>query len=267
MDDGTAQTGPQERDTIKTVRGVFQAFATRDLEQALAFIHPQVRLWVVTAAVAREGRPYVGHDGIRQYFKDVDRVWEAIELLPLEFEVVGDAIVVLGEVRARGPAGELRQPAVWTWRFRDGLVIDGRVDSDLRAARDALGLASTVEDLVRRYVATFNRRDIDEMIALTDPGVVTYPLVIPGVRRKYAGHQGLRHWIRDVVAGDIGYCVVVREVRQLEEQRWALLGELVIDEAPVSPFASLLSVVDGLVDEAREYLSEEDLLRQLRHLP
>ncbi len=264
---GREPTVPRGRDNVKTVKSLFRAFAQRDLEKALGLIHPRVRLWVVTAAVAREGRPYVGHEGIRQYFQDVDRVWDVLKLSPLEYEEVGEAIVVLGEVRARGRAGELRQPAVWTWRFRDGLVIDGRVDSDLRAARDALGLASTVEDLVRRYVATFNRRDVDEMITLTDPEIVTYPLVIPGVRRRYAGHQGLRHWMRDVVAGDIAYSVVVHEVRQLEEQHWALLGELVIDEAPVSPFASLLSVVDGLVDEAREYLSEEDLLRQLHHLP
>ncbi len=255
------------QDEITSVKRLFVAFARRDLDQALAFVHPQARLWVVTAAVARDGRPYVGHDGIRQYFNDVDRVWEHLELLPLEFEQVGEAIVVLGEVRARGAAGEIRRPAVWTWRFRDGLVIDGRVDSDLRAARDALGLASTVDDLIRRYVATFNRRDIDELITLTDPEIVAFPLVIPGVRRRYAGHQGLRHWIRDVVAGDVGYSVVVREIRQLERQRWALLGELATDEAPVSPFASLLSLADGLIDEVREYLSEEDLLRQLHHLP
>ena len=254
-------------DDITNVRRLFEAFAQRDRDKALAFLHPQVRLWVVTAAVARDGRPYVGHDGIRQYFDDVDRVWEALDLLPLEFEQVGEAIVVLGEVRARGAAGEIRRPAVWTWRFRDGLVIDGRVDSDLRAAREALGLASTVDDLIRRYVGTFNRHDIDELITLTDPEIVAFPLVIPGVRRRYAGHQGLRHWIRDVVASDVGYSVVVREVRQLEPQRWALLGELVIDEAPVSPFASLLSLVDGLIEEVREYLSEEDLLRQLHHLP
>jgi ketosteroid isomerase-like protein len=259
--------GPEAQESIETVKSLFRAFAQRDPERVLAYLHPQVRLWVVTAAVARDGRPYVGHDGIRQYFDDVDRVWRVLELLPLEFEQVGEAIVVLGEVRARGPAGELRRPAAWTWRFRDGLVIDGRVDSDLRAARDALGLASTVDDLIRRSVAAFNRRDIDELLTLTDPEVVMYPLVIPGVRRRYAGQQGLRHWMRDVVASGTGYSVVVHEVRRLEPQQWALLGELVIDEAPVSPFASLLSVVDGLIDEAREYLSEEDLLRQLQHLP
>ena len=55
-------------------------------------------------------------------------------------------------------------------------------------------------------------------------------------------------------------------MRKLENERWALLGELV-DELPVSPFASLVRVGRGLITEAREYLSEESLLREVGHLP
>ena len=264
---GSERAPRGDRGKLETVRSVFAAFAQRDTEGALAFIHPLVRLWVVTGAVSRRGRPYVGHEGIRQYFEDVDRVWQVLELSPIEFEEVGELIVVLGEVKARGAAREVREPAVWTWKFREGLVIDCRVDSDLRAAREALGLATSVEELIGRYVAAFNERNADELVTLTDPGIVNYPLAIPGVSRNYAGHQGLRNWMRDVLVHDIGYTIVTHEVRQLEEQRWALLGELVIHEDHVSSFALLFSVVRGLIDEAREYLSEENLLRNLRRLP
>src|SRR5207302_10658368 len=121
------------------------------------------------AAVAGEGHPYIGHAGIRQYAHDVERVWQQLDLQPIEFDDVGDAIVVLGEVRARGAAGALREPTVWTWKFRDDLVIDCRVDSDVSAARAALGESKTVEDLLRGYIAAFNRRDVDAMIALSAP--------------------------------------------------------------------------------------------------
>lgn len=255
---------PSGRERIETVRRVFEAFARRDVDAALTFIHAHVRLWVVTAAVARGGRPYIGHEGIRQYFEDANRLWQALELSPIEFEEVGEAIVVLGEVRARGVAGELRQPAVWTWTFRDGLVLDCRVDSDVTVARAALGESTTVEQLVHTYVAAFNRRDVDEMITLVDPAIVNRPSVLTSGSRDYLGHQGLRNWMRDVVSDDAGQQLVPYEVRKLEDQRWALLGEVTVAGEPISPVASLLHVARGLIIQVHEYRSEESLLSELR---
>jgi ketosteroid isomerase-like protein len=257
---------PGDRNT-ELVKQVFEAFARRDVEAALEWIHPQIRLWAVTAAVSRGGRPYVGHEGIREYWRDVQRLWQELNLVPVEFELIGEAVVVLGEVRARGVAGVLRQPAVWTWKLSDGLVVDCRVDSDVRAAREALGEAQTVADILRAYHDGFNRRDAEAMIALADPGIVSYPAITTRARRKYLGHEGLRNWIRDVVAADHGHTVAAREVRRLEEERWAVLGDVMIDEAPVSPFAAFAHVQRGLVSEVREFLSEEAILRQLAYLP
>jgi ketosteroid isomerase-like protein len=254
---------------IDTVKRVFDAFAQRDIERALEFIHPHVRLWVVTSAVTRGGRPYVGHEGMRQYFEDANRLWEELDLLPIEFDAAGPAIIVVGEVRARGAAGQLRQPAVWTWQFRDRLVIDCRVDSDVGAAREALGDAKTIEELIRDYIGAFNRRDAEAMIVLTDPNIVNYPTAISrGGRGGNVGHRGLRNWIGDVLANDPGHTILAREIRKLDTDRWAVLGELVIDQLPVSPFASLIGVSGGgTITEIREYLSEERLLRELGHLP
>ena len=257
---------PNRTPSVETVKRIFEAFARHDIDGALSMMHPQVRLWVVTAAVTRGGHPYVGHEGIREYFRDVDRLWEALELSPVEFDEVGAAVVVLGEVRARGPAGELRQPAVWTWKFTSGLVIDCRVDSDPAAAREALGLWETTEDLLRDYIVAFNRRDTDAMVALTDPEIVNYPVAIVAAR-KYLGHQGIRNWIRKLTASGQDYTVEAREVRKLEEGRWAVLGELLIGRERISPFAALVGVGRGLIGEWREYLSEESLLRELGHLP
>ena len=64
-----------------------------------------------------------------------------------------------------------------------------------------------------------------------------------------------------------GQRIAAREVRKLEAQRWAVLGELTIDAVPLSPFASLFAVAHGLITEAHEYLSEESLLRELDYLP
>jgi ketosteroid isomerase-like protein len=264
-----SEGGPSEsRRHVETVKGVFDAFAQRDLEGALEFMHPQIRLWVVTAALTRGGRPYVGHGGVRRYFEDATRLWQELELRPIEFDELGEAIVVEGEVRARGAAGELREPTVWTWKFRDGLVIDCRVDSDVAAAREALGHANTIDELVRGYITAFNRRDADAMVVLSDPDIVSYPIAISyGTRGGYIGHRGLRHWIGAMRANDPGHAILPREVQKLESGRWAVLGDLMIDEQPVSPFASLIGVSDGgMITEVREYLSEETLLRELAYL-
>jgi ketosteroid isomerase-like protein len=127
---------------IELVERLFEAFERRDVEAALALLDPAVKLLPVTAQVTRGGRPYEGHAGVREYVEDVGRLWDELELVPAEFEAVVGAVVVIGEVRAQGPAGEVRQPTVWSWRVRDELIVEGSVHSDLDAAREALGLGA-----------------------------------------------------------------------------------------------------------------------------
>jgi ketosteroid isomerase-like protein len=257
---------PASHEDIEVVKLTFDAFARRDADAALQWIDPQVRLWLVTAAVSRGGRPYVGHEGFREYWRDVHRLWQQLELVPVEFELIGDAVVVVGEVLASGPAGVLRQPAVWTWKLSDGLVVDCRVDSDVSAAREALGLAQSVEEILRGYHDAFNRRDAEAMIALADPDILSYPAPVSRARRKYVGHEGQRDWIRDVVAADHGHTVGTREVRRLDAERWAVLGHVTIDQATVSPFAAFARLDRGLVKEVREFLSDEAILRHLEYI-
>lgn len=255
------------RGDIEVVKQAFDAFARRDIAAALEWMDRNVRLWAVTAAVSRAGRPYVGHQGLRDYWLDVQRLWQALQLVPIEFELIGEAVVVLGEVRARGPVGALRQPAVWTWKLRGGLVVEVRVDSDVRVAREALGMEQGVADVLRGFQEAFNRRDPEAMIALADPAIVSYPAILSRARQKYVGHEGLRNWVRDVDAADHGHTVVASEVRRIEDERWAVLGEVLIDQAPISPFAAFARVDRGMVSEVREFLSDEAILSKLSYLP
>jgi hypothetical protein len=52
-------------------------------------------------------------------------------------------------------------------------------------------------------------------------------------------------------------------VRRLEQDSWALLGEFVIDGTPVGPFAALARMNRGLATEVREFISEENILREV----
>jgi hypothetical protein len=49
--------------------------------------------------VSRAGHPYVGHQGIREYWLDAEWLWRELELVPIDFELIGRTVVVLGEVQ------------------------------------------------------------------------------------------------------------------------------------------------------------------------
>jgi uncharacterized protein len=113
---------------IDVVRAIYAAFAARDLEGALAFIAPdcEIHLEGTARAAGREG-PYLGHDGMRQYFADVERVWDELSVYAEDFRVIPGSVIVMGHVSgvARGEA--IRRAAVWTWRVRDGRAVQVRV--------------------------------------------------------------------------------------------------------------------------------------------
>jgi ketosteroid isomerase-like protein len=111
------------------VQQLFDAFARRDLEAALALLAADVELWPQgTAQRAGRDAPYRGHDGIRQYFVDVASVWETLAVEPGELRVVAGGVVAFGNARGRGLDGsELDAPVIWVFKLQDGLVTSARV--------------------------------------------------------------------------------------------------------------------------------------------
>jgi ketosteroid isomerase-like protein len=109
------------------VKAVFAAFAERDVERVIDLIHPEVEFTPVTADLAGRTEPYRGHEGMREYFRDVSLIWDDLRLHPREFREVGDSILVTGRVTARSPSRIVDGSTGWVFRVRDGLVVYGRV--------------------------------------------------------------------------------------------------------------------------------------------
>ena len=83
-----------------TLARMYEAFNARDIDAALAFMHPAVN-W----PNAWEGGCLVGHEAIRSYWT---RQWAEINssATPIEFETLADgSIRVLVRVRATNPDG------------------------------------------------------------------------------------------------------------------------------------------------------------------
>lgn len=113
---------------LEVVRAIYDAFAARDLEAALALVAPESELHANgTAEAAGRSGPYRGHDGMRTYFEDVGRVWDELTLHADDFRVVPGYVVVMGHVTGRRGDAALRRAVVWTWRVRDGLATYVRV--------------------------------------------------------------------------------------------------------------------------------------------
>jgi len=106
---------------IDVVRAIYGAFAVRDLEGALDFIDAECEIHVdgTARAAGRQG-PYVGHDGLRRYFADVEAVWQELEIRAEDFRVIPGSVVVMGHVEGRGYEGPFRRAAMWTWRLENG---------------------------------------------------------------------------------------------------------------------------------------------------
>jgi ketosteroid isomerase-like protein len=126
---------------IELVQRVFDAFTHRDIDAMLELLAPDMEFWGPTASFARQGTPYVGHEGMREYFDDVAQVWRVLEVVPHEYRDLGDRVLVYGRAYARGQGGYISDsPTQWLWRLDGGQVVWGRVFTNKAEAIAAAGL-------------------------------------------------------------------------------------------------------------------------------
>ncbi|HYN51092.1 MAG TPA: nuclear transport factor 2 family protein [Thermoleophilaceae bacterium] len=123
---------------IEVVKAVFSAFAQRDVDGVLAHAANDVIFSPVTADHAGRTEAYVGHDGIRDYFRDVASVWDHITVTPTKFRQVGDTVLVTGKISAVAPGRLVAGSTGWIWRLREGKVVYGRVYPSAGAAIAAM---------------------------------------------------------------------------------------------------------------------------------
>lgn len=124
------------------VRRIFDAFNRRDVETVLRMLHRDIVFEPVSGTVMNEGRPYVGHSGVRLYFEHVAEHWQKLQVNPLQTRAAGVAVVTLGQVSGRGAGGLLdAAPTTWVFKFREGLIAQIQIFSDERLARRALAAA------------------------------------------------------------------------------------------------------------------------------
>ena len=115
-------------DEADVVRAIYDAFARRDADGAIDFLSPDCELDLAgTSRLAGHVGPYRGHDGMREYFRDVERVWDELVLHTEDIRVIPGSVIVIGHVTGKRQGLDVKRSSVWTWRVKDGRATSVKV--------------------------------------------------------------------------------------------------------------------------------------------
>ena len=115
-------------DDIEVVRAIYTAFAARDVNAALEHCATDCEFHMKgTASRIGRSEPYRGHEGMREYFADVERAWEDLRLYAEDYRAIPGAVIVMGHVEGCMNGESVRRNAVWTWKVRHGKATHVRV--------------------------------------------------------------------------------------------------------------------------------------------
>jgi ketosteroid isomerase-like protein len=128
------------QENMEIVRRSFEAFNARDVDELVNLSDPNAE-WLPFRAQL-EGIVYRGHEGIRQFVRDMDEDWEAFRIDPLEFHNRGDRVAVIGRVRALGRHStvDIDSLAGFVFELRGGRISGVTSHSNPQAAVEAAGL-------------------------------------------------------------------------------------------------------------------------------
>ena len=128
-------------DNVELVRGVFAAFAARDFDAIAPVLDPELEIRPAIAG-GPEGVVYYGPEGMREFWREVDAVWDEFLVDAHEFRDLGAKVLVLGRVHARGGESgiELDTAGGWLAEVRAGRMVRFQSFTDPAAALDAAGV-------------------------------------------------------------------------------------------------------------------------------
>src|SRR6187397_1429880 len=129
------------RENVEIVRRLFEAWNVRDIEGLVGLSDPDCEWRPFRAQL--EGMVYRGHEGIREFVRDMDEDWEAFRIDPAEFRRRDQRVAVIGHVRAlgRGTGVEVDSVAGFVFELRAGRLARLVSHSDPAAALEAVGLS------------------------------------------------------------------------------------------------------------------------------
>jgi ketosteroid isomerase-like protein len=93
-----------------------------ELAALLELADPSVEYASYLANVSGGAGAYLGHDGIRQFIRDVDEAWDWFNVGVDELRDLGDCVLMVGRLEAKGRTSglEVEKQLAWILDFRAG---------------------------------------------------------------------------------------------------------------------------------------------------
>jgi ketosteroid isomerase-like protein len=123
----------------ETIYTAYEAWSRRDIEALLEAVHPDAEARPILGANIGAS-VYRGHDGLRQWFRDLHQEWESFQTRVTGIDERGERALCTIDIHARGRAsgvvieGELYHLI----ELRDGLILRLEAFRDRDAAMKAL---------------------------------------------------------------------------------------------------------------------------------
>jgi ketosteroid isomerase-like protein len=129
------------QENVEIVRRSFAAYMRGDIEETLVYVHPEGELHSAIIGGA-EGAVYRGHDGFRRWHAETQVTFEELRTELTEYRDLGDRVVALGHIHARGRESglELDSGTGWIFTLREGKVVKAEGFLNPDEALEAAGL-------------------------------------------------------------------------------------------------------------------------------
>ena len=133
-------------ENVTLVRKSFEAMCEWDVDGLLRLYAADVEFLPLTGTRVETGG-YQGHDGVRAYFEEARDLWDVLEPEGVEYQDLGDRVLVAGRCRVRGRAsGAESNPAcAWVIDVRDGKISRHRTCVDFDEALEIARAATARE--------------------------------------------------------------------------------------------------------------------------
>jgi ketosteroid isomerase-like protein len=121
--------------------GFADAITNGDRGAALAICHPEI---VFQSMLGISGRSYLGHDGIREYFRDIESAWAEWSVEVERAEEASDgrvAIVMTMRARGKESGATVAERTAHVWTVSDGKLLRNEHHREPEDALRALGLS------------------------------------------------------------------------------------------------------------------------------
>ena len=107
---------------VEVMRRLVDAYNARDVEALICCAHPDVEFHAAWAGVGP--KTYHGHEGIREWHRDLEEAWEEIRYEPDAYFETGDRTLLFGMLhgRGRGSGVEVAMPGTQLLTWTDGLL-------------------------------------------------------------------------------------------------------------------------------------------------